>query len=411
MASRILKQNAVYLWFAFLAPAVAVFGHALAPNQPLFKGHDAGVVAGLLMAALVVLTWIPFQGGKAWPSLVIVFLFFVALAWTYQIARTQLDGSVFNLTVVLVPVVLVTLISKPVTQRDLDIALLLMSYSLISISLASIALGFLGWMPDGFAVSDSGENRFFLTEWMGVDSRWGGPFGSVNLASPIGGLLIVIGLTRKGFHRWIIATGGLTILALGQARTTMFAVGAAILVIALWSPLISRIRNAFYIRWTIILGAFIASLILVKRLDPTLSGRTPIWLDFIGLLQTRPIEGVGTSGILDFVGSMSSTPSFVPHTHAHSVLLDGSVRFGIAFTVLTLAILVVAVIASVRALRAGNASPLAVVTFVFVAGLTETIHAWAYWTPYLAALTWAVLSAAGPKPKSHFSSPEKIMHE
>lgn len=410
-ASRILKQNAVYLWIAFLAPAATTFGHALAPNQPLFKGHDAGVIVGLTMAVLIALTWLPFRATQPWPRLVVVFLSLLSATWLYQVVRIQLDGSVFNLTVVILPVVAIAIMLKPVALRDLNVALLVMSYSLIGISLASLILGFLEWMPNGFTASDSGQNRFIPTEWLGVDTRWGGPFGSVNYASPIGGLLIVIGLTRKGLHRWMISLSGLAILSLGQARTTMFAVGVAALVIILWSPKISGSKNAHYIRILSISAAAVASLSYIIRVDPTLNGRTPIWLNFFGLLQARPVEGVGTTGVLEFVAVKSGSPGFVPHTHAHSVLLDGTVRFGIIFTLLTLAIFTVTVIASLRALGSGDVSQIALVVFVLVAGLTETIHSWDYWTPYIAALTWAVLSASVPQQSGIPTPKAEASHE
>lgn len=410
-ASRILKQNAVYLWIAFLAPAATTFGHALAPNQPLLKGHDAGVIVGLTLALLIVLTWLPFCSTQPWPRPVLIFLSLLVLTWLYQVVRIQLDGSVFNLTVVILPIVAIAIMLKPVPLRDLNVGLLVMSYSLIGISLASLILGFLGWMPNGFTGTDSTTNRFVLTQMLGIETRWGGPFGSVNYASPIGGLLIVIGLTRKGLHRWTILLGGVTILSLGQARTTMFAVGAAVLVMVLWSPRISSSKNPHLIRILSVVAVSVASLLYIIKLDPTLNGRTPIWLDFLGLLQARPVEGVGTTGVLEYVAIKNGSPGFVPHTHAHSVLLDGTLRFGIIFTLLTLAIFTVAVIASLRALRSGDVSQIALVVFVLVAGLTETIHSWDHWTPYIAALTWAVLSASVPQ-QSGIPTPEaEASHE
>jgi len=83
----------------------------------------------------------------------------------------------------------------------------------------------------------------------------------------------------------------------------------------------------------------------------------------------------------------------VPHTHGHSVLLDGAARFGLLSAVLAITALVVALVASARAVRNHGVGPLALTAFVVTAGLTETIHSWIYWTPYLAAILWAVLAS------------------
>lgn len=388
-----LHTQPVYLWIAFCIPALASFGHALAPGQPVFKGQDLGIVVALALTGLAVAAWLPYTRRLRWPIMVYVFLGLALMAWTYQIVRTQLDQSLFNLTVVAVPVVLAMIAIKPAPRAGLDRALLSLGYSLLAVSAASLVFGGLGWMPSGFDVTDAGYQRWIILDWTGIPSRWGGPFGSVNYASPVGGLLIVIGATRGGLHRWVLVGGGLVILGLGQARTSMLAVVAALLVVVLWSPTVSRLRCARATRWAVITMALVLTIAYVGVLDPTLNGRTPIWADFIGLLPDNIVFGVGDSGILAFVGQEAGNPGFVPHTHVHSVLLDGLVRYGTVMAVLTLTLFALAVTAGVRTLRESDVAPMSVTVFVIAAGIAETLHSWNYWTVYLAALTWVVLAA------------------
>jgi hypothetical protein len=62
--------------------------------------------------------------------------------------------------------------------------------------------------------------------------------------------------------------------------------------------------------------------------------------------------------------------------------------------ILGIVLYAIALRASLRALTRVGSTPLAVVVFVIAAGLTETIYAWAHWSVYLVALTWAVMVSA-----------------
>ncbi|MCG3770721.1 MAG: hypothetical protein JW384_01877 [Nitrosomonadaceae bacterium] len=93
-------------------------------------------------------------------------------------------------------------------------------------------------MPDGFRVTEAISGRESGLVNLGAPNRRGGLFGIANCDSPIGGLIIVIGLSQLNSHRWIIGFGGLVTLALSQGRTAIFATVAGLLVVLIWSPLI-----------------------------------------------------------------------------------------------------------------------------------------------------------------------------
>lgn len=388
------RHRPVYLWVLFVIPPLTAIAHAATPGIVVFKGQGAGVIAPIVATALAVVLWLPYRRLPRWPNIVLLFLATVAITWLYQVVRTQLDQSLFNLAVIVVPVALLLIATKPVARSDADIAMFVLTYGLLAVSAASLLFGRLGWMPDGFEVSDGGgESRLAVLEWLGIPGRWGGPFGSVNYASPVGGLLIVFGATRHGWHRWVLGLGGVAVLALGQGRTAVLAVVAGLIVVLAWSPFVARTRRPALVRWGIAAAAVVSAAGSVAILDPTLNGRTPLWSSYLGLFPHNPVFGVGDSGILAYVSERAQQPGFFPHTHLHSVLLDALVRYGVVMGVLSVAIFGLALAAGVHGLRRGDASMLALLTFVVAAGLTETIHSWFYWSAYLATLTWVVLAA------------------
>lgn len=389
-----LRYRPVFLWMAFLIPAASIFGHYLAPNQNIFRGHDWGIIAAFALAIVVLFSWIPYQSTGRWPMHVFAFFLLTAGAWAYQVVRTQMDGSLFNLTAFIVPLLFLLLALKLPSKRDLTTALLLLAYSLAVISFLTLLLGTLGLTPSGFAVSDGGGNRVWMLEQFGLVGRWGGPFGSVNYAAPVGGLLLIIGISSRGIHRIILPPAGLLILAMSQGRTALFAVIAALLAVLLWSPRFQRLPHHGSVRLLILALTALGVAGYILGQDPTFNGRTPIWADFSGLLVSNPIFGVGTTGVIDFVVENEGQPGFIPHTHAHSVLLDGATRYGLIFAALTLAIYALALISSVKALPENGSGPMALTVFVIVSGSAETIYSWNYWSIYLAVLTYVVLISA-----------------
>ena len=56
-------------------------------------------------------------------------------------------------------------------------------------------------MPDGFRVTEAISGRESGLVNLGAPNRRGGLFGIANCDSPIGGLIIVIGLSQLNSHR------------------------------------------------------------------------------------------------------------------------------------------------------------------------------------------------------------------
>jgi O-antigen ligase len=392
------KSNSdIGLWFLpilFTIPAMSAYFHSIAPNENVFKGQDWGIWVAFALFVSAVISWLFSQASVPLSPLARVALLFMFTAWLYQVVRIQLDGSLFNLTAFVVPFALIMVSVKPPTFKAVWFSGLTLGYSLIAVSVASILFGVLGFGPDGFDVTDSGGSRIpLLGELLGIETRWGGPFGSVNYAAPIGGLLVVLAFNYNKANRYVFLSSGIVILTLSQARSTVFAVGVALVILALWSAPISRIKNGISLRVIVLVGLAVAYFAYVFFFDRSLNGRATIWVDFGDLWLQSPWFGVGDSGIIDFVNSRDSDPSFVPHQHAHSVLFDELVRFGVPMLFLSVGTFVSALLLSLRSASIDFGRNLAIVVFVLLAGLTETIHSFSYMTAYMCVLLFVVLSS------------------
>lgn len=405
---RFLKYRAVYLWCIFAIAPATTMGHAVAPGEPVFKGHDLGILVGLAVTAIAALAWIPYRTAGRWSPQVLVFLTLVAATWIAQIVLIQMDGSLFALTVFSVPVALTLIAIKPAGIQDIRVSGLVLGYGLAIIALISLPAGALGLMPNGFDGADSALCRTpIICDITGGLDRWAGPFGSVNYAAPIGGLLIVFGLTQRRIHAWLITCTGVIIVILSQGRSALFAVMVGLTVLFLWGSRVSTSPHRRAIRVATIGTLIVAALGFVALFDQTLNGRTVIWQQFIELGRKEPWTGVGDSGIQAFV---DSRPGLLTFTHAHSVALDTLVRWGPALTLMALAILTVAAVITARRLSAIGPGPLAIVAFVIAAGLVETIYGWSSWTPYLTILTWAVMTALPPSSAPARPSERRASH-
>jgi O-antigen ligase len=144
-------------------------------------------------------------------------------------------------------------------------------------------------------------------------------------------------------------------------------------------------------------------------MDPTLAFRTPIWSDYLGLAHDSILTGVGTSGVNQYLAdSATAQPEKIVYSHGHSIYIDGLTRYGIFWLILTLAVFAVAFYAVWKA-RNGflGSRGLALVTFIFFAGLTETIFSWAYVYIYLLALILVVGLACDSERTPNSSVDEK----
>lgn len=386
------KGQPLYLVPIFLIPLASFVGNYLNADKPVIRGQSWSILLSYALLALALVLWIQYKPKEPWHSFQHAFFALLFGVWIIESVSTQLDQSVFNINAFLViPSVLMVWAKRPSAQ-GMRRAYVLLLYGVIFISGVSLFFGALGWMPDGFQVGDSGPTRFpLVTEFFGITTRWGGPFLSVNDAAPIGGLLFIVGLTLQRPSSVVISVGGITILFLAQARTSMVAVAAAGIILIIFSRPIMQSSVRRLIQWSLVLTPIVLISLYILAFDPSLNGRTPIWRDFLSLSFVNPIRGVGTSGILDFATNQINDPSIgFAHTKAHSVLLDIASRHGLVLLLPTLAILGLVLYYSWRSRRLDEGKAFAITTYVIVAGFAETIFTWQYLTIYSLTLIYVV---------------------
>ena len=396
-----------YLIPLFLIPVVGTFGHYVAPNEAVFKGQNWGIVGSFLLAGIAVLLWIPRRFDFNWNRVHLSFFLISLVLWLLQTISTQLDQSLFNLTAFILPLVIVLIWAKNPDSAMMRQAFLFMLYGLLVIGLLSLLLGEIGFAPNGFYGVDSGRSRIpVLSNIFGIETRWAGPFGSVNYAAPVGGLLLVSGMAFTGTNRALISLGGLLMLTLAQGRTTLVAVLAAGLVLVAYSDLVVQSAHRIQFRLLLAFGPAITLAIYVLTQDPTLAFRTQIWLNFWELFLSKPLSGVGSSGVGQYLSEqMVADPTFVPHNHAHSVFLDLAARYGVLALILSLVLYVIVFTVAWQRRLSDKGNGLSILIFVSIAGISETIYSWQYCTFYFLALIYVLFTCSKKNPGSNELEP------
>ncbi len=393
-----LGARAWYLWLAFAASPLTILINSMAPFEPTFKAQNLAVIFGLLTAALVVILWIPCRSESRMTGTLKVFLWLIVAAWGLQIIASAFDGYFFNHTTYFVPLLLILIYLKPPTKSDFIIAGLVLGYSLVFILLVTLIFGGQVGIPNGFDTPESGDSTRipFITDFLGIDGRWGGPFGSVNISSAAGSLLVMLSLYYRGWHKGLFLFTGLLTLFLGQARTSAFALLFGLMIFVFWSSPFLRLKFHNLIRWISIISAMALTAFYIALVDPTFNYRTPTWDFYWGLIQGSPWTGVGNSGVSSAVIQVNEADLPGPiFDHGHSIYVDGFARYGIPWLLITLAIFSVAFFITWVARRGYFTSKgLAMVTFVFLAGSTETVFSWSYATIYMLALLFCVFLAS-----------------
>lgn len=360
----------------------------------MFFGQDFGIVGGVAVGLVAFLAWLFFRGQDPWSWVVRLFLFLLLTLWIYQILRMRSDQMGFNYTAFIVPLAVTMIWLKSVGRLDLKLALLVLGYSLSVIAMISYALGEVGLLASGFNVSDGQQlTRFFWLEVLGIETRWGGPWTSVNRASSIGGLLLVIGVVQRSWHRIFLMSVGAAVLMLGGSRAALMAAGLALLIVLLSQGRINDMRHKALIRVVAVLGLVLLFIAYIALFDPTLALRTPIWAYFVDLVPRSGLFGVGDSGINEYVNYLSQDPTFYAHTDPHNIYIDWLVRYGWLMLGLSLGTLTIAVVVAARAMVKGIAAPMALLAYVLTYGVADTILSWIYWSAFLVVVLWSVLYA------------------
>ena len=383
-----LRRSPWYFRLIIGFAPIVQFAHAWAPDKPIYKGQSLAIWVGLALIATTVLAWFPYRSAVRWTRPGTAVLILGLLLWLWDFGNATLRNAGYNYLVFAAPIFLmITLLRRPHwTPRDRP--LLILGYGIAAIALLDYVLGAVGIMPSGFDVGDGGTPTKYqwLATLIGAETRWGGPFSSVNLASAAGGLAAATGLATRGVHRWILFFAGVLIMLLGQGDAAVLALGVSITVYCLWSHRASQKRLVRVARLPILLGLALLGAILSALRDGAFDQRLLVWRNFFGLWLEDPWRGVGIEGVAALIRANEGVTGFTPYTHAHSVVLNGMVYRGLPWGVLMVAILILTVWLSWRAAPVLGSGPLAVATYVVIAGVPDTVYGWLDWSLYATAI-------------------------
>jgi O-antigen ligase len=327
------------------------------------------------------------------------FLAAVFALWAVVMVNSIFRGPIPNLSALVVGVVLVMLILKPLGPHSARRTSDVLGWTLVAVFLASIALqslGVVGGWYDSFGNKDLlafDEANYWLplSDALGIDGRWAGPFTHPNRVGPLAGFLVVYGATRRWPTRIVFVVVGLLALILASSRTSYVgtAAGLAALVSAWWLVRPGRIPRPW--RVTVILAALAGFVALWFLPNQGLSGRTGIWPIFIQMWLEHPWLGTGSKAVGEAIGS-GRLPTW--GWHAHNTVIDVTTRYGVVALSLVLLIYGASVAITFRAALRGRPEGIGLVVLIVVAGLGHTVIGFRYQEVTLSILLLAVMMGA-----------------
>lgn len=372
-----LTRRPIYFWLILIAPGVVAFANHVAPGQILLKGHSVALVIGLCIFALAGLAWIPFRSKERWTWLGKAALAGIFVTGTSSLIRIQNDGGLFDLLAIAFLASLLMIAFKPPSLHDSLIGSTVFAYSVICVAFTAQILDLLAVGPPTGEANENGDTRIpLVSQVIGLEGRWGGPFDHSNYAGPIGGALLILAIGQRGTNRIVIALSGVIFLMLSQSRSGVIATCAGLLVYLLTSRRVRAFRRHRIIQWStvaVFIGGVMTYILLA---DPTLAWRTYAWMDFADLWRVSPWLGVGDSGVNSYInGEPVNGP--VTFTHSHNMLLEPLTRYGVLAALLVVTTLAVTGwLARQAQVSSGISVGLALFIFFLTLGIVEVPFAW-----------------------------------
>jgi len=338
------------------------------------------------------LAWLLFRSESRWPRTALLIFGLIFIAWLTILMRFHLAGVGYDFGVLALPVLLLLLALKPTSLQDNEIAIRIAALAIVMAAAITFVLEPFGVTPSSFAVGSGGQRIGVLRDF-GLDYRWFGPFIHSNLAGPLGGAVLILGLFSRGVVRLVLLTGGAAIMLFSGSRT-----GLVPLVLAVMLMIFLHFRTRPEIpwrimRWFVPLLGFAAIIGYIIRFDPTMSERTYAWIDYANLFFSSPWSGVAQLGIEGYLETNSTIGNFA-QPHAHNVLLDVAGRWGILPLVLTAAIFTLALMIGTRALKRSQPMGIVLIIYLIIVTLSETPFSWVNLNSFLTLFILAIAVSA-----------------
>ena len=416
------RDPVVYLGVLVVAIVAVPVADQLLPGITLLGEVDVAQVIAVALGGVGLALWVRCRSAVRLGRLQQVFLGCVLAVWILTMALSIVRSPIPLPSALLTGLLVVLVWAKPPSTRSAGRALDVLAWSLVLAAILTVAAEASGLVDSWYAQLDLSDLLAFerssywlpLADVVGIDGRWAGPFIHPNRAGPVGGLLLVLALRRRGWDSWVFAITGLVMLALTASRTSQLAaLAGVVLVLCLpWVLRAPRVAAPSRGIMAVALVGVVALLLAPVWLAPavlgpgasdgnayvssamTLTGRTTLWPVYVELWQASPWTGLGASGIFEAIYS-GILPGW--GSHAHNTYLDALTRNGVVAFVLVLAVVVVAALATLGDARRGRPIGLAIVGLLVVAGLGHTTIEWRYpEVPLVALILVVLMSAAAP---------------
>lgn len=393
--------------------AVVVLGTRWAqylwPTEPTFRGQSVAIwfmYAGMLV---VLITWLWSPARSRARGLLASFLAVSLLLWIALIVITRIHGDLFNYTAFWLPAILLMVWWKAPSSGEAWTAIRVAGWSMVVMLLVTRVLEMVGLLavrdvPDWIDRFDRARYWLPLSDLMGIDGRWPGPFGHNGHTAMAGALLIVIAVAQwcRISSPVFIFVGIFTLLLInGRASIGAAVVGIGVMIVFSRRGVLGSIPG-----WVRVAGALagvaLAAFVLYRG-EAGMTGRNAIWPAFFDLWTTSPVIGVGTTGI------NSSSGLTLEFGHAHNLYLDELTRHGLVGLLLMLTMLAIGAVIAFRSAVAGSAGPLAIIASYLVLALTEPRNDWIHPSVAGLLLLLSVLAASGVSAqRSHRSLPQDV---
>lgn len=389
------KSGAPYLSTLYVAVVATLGAHYLVPHEAILKGQSVSVLTAYLAVAVALLLWVPLKTDSNWPLAFHWFMASLTVTWLGVIGMSIWRGDMFDLTALLVPVILIMIWVKRPSRADALLAADAFAWALVAVAMIAQLLHVTGIHELRF---ESWIRWPLLGDLLPPIQRWEGPFGNVNAAGPIGAFLLVYGLFRGRLVRLVLVTAGAMIIVASNSRTSLLACGVGLVVALLVVPSIGRFRVSGWLKAVAALGLIVMAAGYVLLIDPSLNGRMRVWGDLLGAWADHPFWGLGGTGVSQEIsrGTVAAVA-----THGHSLYIDALARYGILGIVVIGSALCAALVLGISAARGGSPVSIAVVAVVMSSGLSEDLIDWRYLgyqaIPLVAACVVAASSDAAPR--------------
>lgn len=356
----VVARLAQYLW------QYSAFG------LPTVFGQPPGVYVALTGALACVVVWWRFEGNGRARGWLLLFLFIMAVMWVTVMAVSYSHGDAVMYDVWLVPLFVTLAYLKAPTAGDFSWAISKLAQALTSALLGVLIGEWLGVIPrprgdDGLIGFELSNYWLPVSELLGIEGRWIGPFMSANAAVLM--FLVAFGAKMSRWWRVVIASTSVLVLLLTSSRTSYLAVlvGAAVLLVLTRNPLTQRFPRPFLV--SVLGSALVISIIAAVVRNPGMTGRTRIWRTYFAIWQENPILGVGTSGV--FTSEIGN-----PGPNAHNLWVDALTKYGLFALMVLLALTTVLVLSSSLAARKSIGLPATLLAAFFVISAAQSDIMW-----------------------------------